>query len=199
VGSSRLACLRALPPFLKGAGLFVKGQTCLHPFFSPSLTGLLLIISAADRSWAYNVQVLCGDVGIARELFSDSENEAERRKGSGTQASDSGGWTQPDVAFFFISYTLINAVMMMNVVVAVLCDEFVQQVTRAQEEEERLELLEQDKRKVKGCLDMMTKAFITFEDMQDLESKINHLYEQLDEDGSGKSPGCQQYPRLCCS
>jgi hypothetical protein len=56
---------------------------------------------------------LCGDVGIARELFAaDSEGEAERRKGSGTPGS--GGWTQPDVAFFFISYTLINAVMMVS-------------------------------------------------------------------------------------
>ena len=99
----------------------------------------------------------------------------------------------------FLSLSLSLSLSQMNVVVAVLCDEFVQQVTRAKEEEERLELLEQDKRKVKGCLDMMTKGFTTFEDMQDLETKINSLYEQLDEDGSGKSPCCQKHPRPSCS
>jgi len=59
-------------------------------------------------------------------------------------------------------------------------------VARAKEEEERLEQIEQDKRKVKGCLDPLTERFIYFEDKQDLEDKINQLYSQLDEDHSGE-------------
>ena len=39
------------------------------------------------------------------------------------------------MALFFVTYILIAGVMLLNVVVAVLCDEFVQQVTRTQEEE----------------------------------------------------------------
>ena len=58
-------------------------------------------------------------------------------------------------------------------------------MARGKEEEERLERLEQDKRKVKGCLDPITERFIDFLDKQDLEDKIDHLYTQLDEDGSG--------------
>ena len=124
--------------------------------------------------------VLMGNIGIARELFGEDN---DRRKGSGTLGS--GNATQADVALFFVSYTLINAVMMMNVVVAVLCDGFVQQVAKTQEEEERIEIAEQERRKVKGCLDAMTQVLTTFEDMSDLESKIHTLYEDLDEDNSG--------------
>ena len=58
-------------------------------------------------------------------------------------------------------------------------------MARGKEEEERLERLEQDKRKVKGCLDPITERFIDFLDKQDLEDKIDLLYTQLDEDGSG--------------
>ena len=46
--------------------------------------------------------------------------------------------------------------MLLNVVVAVLLDEFVVTVTRATEEQERLQAIEQDKRKVTGVLDQVT-------------------------------------------
>ena len=45
--------------------------------------------------------------------------------------------------------------------------------------------IEVDKRKVNGCLDSLTKELITFEDNDDLELKINAIYNKLDEDGSG--------------
>ena len=38
------------------------------------------------------------------------------------------GKTETDVAFFFVSYLLINSVMLLNVVVAVLLDEFIRWV-----------------------------------------------------------------------
>jgi hypothetical protein len=70
-------------------------------------------------------------------------------------------------------------------------------VARSKEEEERLEQMEQDKRKVKGCLDPLTEQFITFEDTQDLENKINHLYQQLDEDSSGGILVCKDDRVVC--
>ena len=49
--------------------------------------------------------------GISRSLFALT--------GGGS------GKTETDVAFFFVSYLLINSVMLLNVVVAVLLDEFI--------------------------------------------------------------------------
>lgn len=51
---------------------------------------------------------MMGDIGIARVLFADDMSEEERRKGGGTAGS--GGGTKADIAFFFVSYTLIAAV-----------------------------------------------------------------------------------------
>ena len=71
--------------------------------------------------------------------------------------------------------------MLMNVVVAILLDEFIATVTRAKEEADRLEAIELEKRKVRGCLDQLTRSLITFEDQDDLQKKIHELYENLDE------------------
>lgn len=88
-------------------------------------------------------------------------------------------------ALFFVSFILIASVMLLNVVVAVLLDEFVATVTREKEEQERVFALEQDRRKIKGCLDQLTELLITFEDDDDLLGKINEIYDRLDEDSSG--------------
>ena len=58
-------------------------------------------------------------------------------------------------------------------------------MTRAKEEADRKRHHEQQKRKVHGCLDPLTKDIITFEDEEDLEAKIRKIYRQLDEDDSG--------------
>ena len=60
-----------------------------------------------------------------------------------------------------------------------------QQVTRVKDEEERLELVEQEKRKIKGCLDQLTSLLTTFEDEKDLQGRIKSIFEELDEDESG--------------
>ena len=91
------------------------------------------------------------------------------------------GKTESDVALFFISYILIASVMMLNVVVAVLLDEFISTVTREKEAEERLRQHEVQKRKVTGCLDPLTRTLVTFQDEEDLASKIDLLYDKLDE------------------
>jgi hypothetical protein len=114
-------------------------------------------------------QVLSGDSwasGVARSIFEPNQTEA-------------------DVALFFVSFILIGSVMLLNVVIAILLDEFIATVTRAKEEEDRVVTIEQEKRKVRGCLDQLTRSLITFEDQHDLQNKIGELYEHLDEDGSG--------------
>ena len=128
------------------------------------------------------LDVLMGNLGIARQLFVGGEDD-ERRKGAGTKCSVAP--TQPDVALFFVTHILTNAVMMMNDVVAILCDGFVQQIAQAKEEEEGIEMAEKERRQLKGCLDAMTESLAAFEDMGDLEGKIHTLYKELDEDHSG--------------
>jgi len=93
--------------------------------------------------------------------------------------------TQADVALFFVTYVLINSVMMLNVVVAVLLDEFLGSVARDKEERERLEQAEKEKLKVTGCLDELTLQLINFIDDEDLGAKIASIYHQLDADASG--------------
>ena len=68
-------------------------------------------------------------------------------------------------------------------------------VTRAKEEQERLDAIEQDRRKVKGVLDQLTKSLEAYEDDDDLLRKITELYDALDEDGSGRD--CPPCPCLC--
>jgi ATP/ADP translocase len=90
-------------------------------------------------------QVLAGDAwasGVARQIF------------------DPPGKTEAGVAFFFVSYILIASVMMLNVVVAVLLDEFIKHVTREKEEADRIDALEKEKRKIKGCLDELTALLV---------------------------------------
>ena len=59
-------------------------------------------------------------------------------------------------------------------------------VTRAKEEQERLDAIEKDRRKMKGVLDELIKSLETYEDNDDLLFKITELYDSLDEDGSGR-------------
>ena len=54
-------------------------------------------------------------------------------------------------------------------------------VTRAKEEQERLDAIEQDRRKVKGVLDQLTKSLEAYEDDDDLLQKITELYDALGE------------------
>ena len=95
-----------------------------------------------------------------------------------------GSW-QVDIAFFFISYFMINSVMMLNVVVAILLDEFIATVTREKEAEEKIIHDEKERRKVNGCLDPLTETLLNFDSEADLKDKIDAIFALLDVDGSG--------------
>ena len=64
-------------------------------------------------------------------------------------------------------------------------DEFIAHVGREKEESERQEMLERDKRKLRGPLDPLTETLLSFEDEDALEAKIADIYGLLDEDESG--------------
>ena len=80
---------------------------------------------------------------------------------------------------------MINSIMMLNVVVAILLDEFIASVTREKEAEDKLIQDDQERRKGKGCLDPLTESLLIFHDEEDLKTRINTIFSLLDVDGSG--------------
>jgi voltage-gated sodium channel len=112
-------------------------------------------------------QVFMGESGIARFLFHDESK------------------IDLDVVLFFVSYVFIAPVILLNVVVAVLLDEFINFIAQEKEGEQRLKEIENEKKRIVGCLDPLTKTLVTFEDTEDLMNKIDEIYLRLDEDDSG--------------
>jgi hypothetical protein len=104
-------------------------------------------------------QVLAEGIAIAREIFGEGKTSQE----------------ESAVAFYFVSYILIVAIGLLNVVVAVLLDAFQNHVRRMHEKMEEARLLEEEKRKVHGCLDPLTKGLCTFEDEAERENLILRL------------------------
>ena len=100
------------------------------------------------------------------------------------------GWT----ALFFVSYVLVVGVVLMNIVVAVLLDEFISTVAaekanaRAEEQEMR------DKEKVvnsiaEGPLDALVRSLLAYTTKDDLHRRIFNLYQRVDLDQSGNLAG----------
>ena len=116
-------------------------------------------------------QVFTGDgwSDISRTLFEDAAGEQ----------IDFG------VAIFFISYILIAGIILFNVVVAVLLDEFIKFIGAEKEKEHAEAEAAEEKLRIKGCLDPLTKTLVLFEDEQDLVEKIEDIFQYLDNDDSG--------------
>lgn len=74
---------------------------------------------------------------------------------------------------------------MLNVVVAVLLDEFIATVVREKEAHALRVEAENDKRRIKGVLDPLTQKLCAFEDGENLLERIDDLWHRLDSDGSG--------------
>ena len=94
------------------------------------------------------------------------------------------GEMDSEVAAFFTSYFLIAAVTLLNVVVAVLLDEFVTAVQAEKdadaEEQRRQTALEKNR----GVLDPVTHSLIEYEDDEDLNARIDRQYMKLNSDFS---------------
>jgi len=93
--------------------------------------------------------------------------------------------TEPSVTFFFVSYYVIANIVLMNVVVAVLLDEFISSVGREKDAAALIMELENAKRRITGVLDPITMQLTGFESKENLGERVDELYTQLDRDGSG--------------
>jgi len=85
-------------------------------------------------------------------------------------------------------YTVLSSagsVTLLNVVVAVLLDEFIATVVREKEAHALRVEAENDKRRIKGVLDPLTQKLCAFEDGENLLERIDDLWKRLDSDGSG--------------
>ena len=128
--------------------------------FSASFFSLFQVVTT--DSWASN---------ITRSLFPDD------------------GAVDTPVAVFFVSYVMIASIVLINIVVAVLLDEFIATVTAQKEAKERL--LEQereaewDEKRITGVLDPLTSSLTLFNDNEDLTNIILAVFKKLDDDGSG--------------
>ena len=56
---------------------------------------------------------------------------------------------------------------------------------QAKEDEEKRASSDKERRKLKYTLDPITRSLLTFEDEDDLDNKINEIFDKLDEDESG--------------
>jgi hypothetical protein len=90
-----------------------------------------------------------------------------------------------DVSLFFVSYIFIAGIVLFNVVVAVLLDEFLKYIQIEKERELKNREAALSKSQITGCLDELTKTLALFRDEEDLQYKIDALYTQLDTDDSG--------------
>ena len=99
--------------------------------------------------------------------------------------SDGNAKTDPLVAFFFVSYFLVASIVLLNVVVAVLLDEFMASVAHEKDEMMAELQAEAEKKRITGVLDPITQRISSFDDLEDLRAKIQQIYKQLDDDQSG--------------
>ncbi|EKX41331.1 hypothetical protein GUITHDRAFT_112542 [Guillardia theta CCMP2712] len=87
------------------------------------------------------------------------------------------------VGIFFVCYMLIVNVVLMNIVVAVLLDEFISTVEREKnkkrEEEERKNLGMITMAQSEGPLDPLVRSLMDFSTIEELSVNIFHLYQKL--------------------
>jgi hypothetical protein len=146
------------------------------------------------------MRVSTGDYSLIYELFDVSHFDKNgnpciegRRKSAG--GSDTGDDSQafcgivitdPAIAFFFVTYILMANVLLLNVVVAVLLDEFLANVEREKGAADREVEALLAKQRVTGVLDPVTSNLTSFQNLEDLSRKIDNIFNQLDSDGGGE-------------
>ena len=124
-------------------------------------------------------QCLSGDSwasGVTRSIFLQRDPNSDIKGFANTY------WS---IAIYFVTYYALATVVLLNVVVAVLLDEF---ITSMREEEEELAAEERQLRELgryRGVLDPVTASLCAFEDKSHLCNQIDKLYERLDLDGNG--------------
>ena len=148
-----------------GTQLFHKANDVEFGAFGDALFTMFQVVTG--DSWAS---------GVARPLF-DSYSGVED------------GRIDLLVVGFFVSYVIAAQLVLINIVVAVLLDEFISSVTAEKEAIARKIWLEAEAEseaaRVTGVLDPLTEDLTQFNDDNDLTAKIHDTYLMLDENMSG--------------
>ena len=100
---------------------------------------------------------------------------------------------ESQVALFFTSYYLIGSVVLLNVVVAVLLDEFISAMISWKSDAAERQRIEREKKNLSGVVDPLTRTLMSYSDEEDLNARIDHMYDRLDADGGGSL----SYQELC--
>lgn len=146
--------------------------------FSPAFFSMMQI--ATGDSWASQ---------LTRSLFADD------------------GSIDGRAAWFFGSYMIIGGVILLNIVLTVLLDEFLSSVA-ADKAREAAEMEEQAEAcRITGVLDPLSESFCQFSDNFDLQSQISTTFDVMDEDGQPSVlPACPPArprpparPPACCT
>ena len=96
------------------------------------------------------------------------------------------GHVDPLVVGFFVSYILLAGYFLLNIIVAVLLDEFVRSVESERSEIAKALAIEKAKgtQQYQGALDPVLTLLFRYDTSVDLTEKINGLYEFLDWEGT---------------
>ena len=92
-----------------------------------------------------------------------------------------------EVTLFFVSYMIVAAIFVLNVVIAVLLDKFIDAVERDKHDEkmaEQAQVLETTMERG-TALDPLLHALSNFGSMDDLTEKIHDIFREIDVNGSG--------------
>jgi voltage-gated sodium channel len=136
-------------------GLFGEKEPVLFGKLSASLFTMFQVCTG--DSWAS---------GIVRQMFDDDGN------------------VEPLPVIFFVSYMLVVGVVLINIVVAVLLDEFLSTMAKSRAEFERMEVLENPVFD-KGCLDPLMEVLVNYRSLDDLFESVNTIFYRIDIDSSG--------------
>lgn len=95
------------------------------------------------------------------------------------------GHVDPLAVCFFVSYILLAGYFLLNIIVAVLLDEFVRSVESERSQMAAAKAIEQAKgtQQSQGALDPLLSLLFRYDTSADLRQKINGLYEFLQPEG----------------
>ena len=96
-----------------------------------------------------------------------------------------GGIVSPVPVIFFVSYMLLAAIVLINIIIAVLLDEFLTTMSKSRNEIEAEEVLDDNPSLEGHSLDPLMAVLAQFQSSTDLLESIKGIYIRLDEDGSG--------------
>ena len=95
------------------------------------------------------------------------------------------GQTSVNISMFFVTYITFASIVLLNVIIAVLLDEFAGFVAAEQREAGLKKIAQQRITCVLGVLDPLLKTLTSFVDDGDLTLKIDQWFKELDTDQNG--------------